>query len=79
MKAMTRSHTDALAVLDQAEIFDGDMTARDIITALERLRFRDGLLAIRLDREVRDFLVAALKNGGGTRNGSIQMGLERRK
>jgi hypothetical protein len=61
---MTRSNTDALAALDQAEIFDGDMTAHDIIAALERLRFRNGLLAIRLDREVRDFLVASLKNKG---------------
>ena len=32
----------------------------DIVDVVQRLRFRHGLLAVQLDREVRDFLVAAL-------------------
>jgi hypothetical protein len=41
-------------------VLDGDMTAGDIINALEELRFENGLRSVKLDGAVRDFLVAAL-------------------
>ena len=57
---MTRSNAATLAALEHAEVLDGDMTPNDLIAALERLHFRNGLLTIRLDREVRDFFVRRL-------------------
>jgi hypothetical protein len=38
-----------------------DMSRNDLIFILEQLRFRNGMLAIRIDRHVRDFLVTALR------------------
>jgi hypothetical protein len=58
---VTRSNANALTTLNQAEILDGDMTPAEIIAVLERLRFRNGLLPIKLDREVRDFFIRVIK------------------
>jgi hypothetical protein len=58
---VTRSNAAALAALDQAEVLDGDMSPADIVAALERLRFRNGLQTIRLDRDVRDFFIRIMK------------------
>ena len=58
---MTRSNAAAIAALEHTEILDGDMTPSNLKDALERLRFRHGLLTIRLDREVRDYFVRLMK------------------
>jgi hypothetical protein len=58
---VTRSNADAIAALNQSEILDGDMSPAEIVAALERLRFRNGLLPIRLDRDVRDFFVRIIE------------------
>lgn len=57
---MTRSNADMIAALDQTPVLDGDMRPSDFISTLERLRFRNGLLTIRIDREARDFILTAL-------------------
>ena len=41
----------------EPEIFDADMTPRDVIEALKRLRFQDGWCAIWIDKQIRDYLV----------------------
>jgi hypothetical protein len=41
-------------------VLDGDMTATDIVAALEQLRFDHGLRTIKVDGAVRDFLVGAV-------------------
>jgi hypothetical protein len=45
----------------QTESLEADMTRNDLITVLERLRFRNGLLTIKIDRETRDYLVRILR------------------
>jgi hypothetical protein len=37
------------------------MTPADIIDTLQGLRFRNGLLTIRIDKEARDYIVRALR------------------
>jgi hypothetical protein len=49
------------------ETLDADMTPRDIADALARLRFRNGPLLIQLDREARNYLVAAVRARIGER------------
>ena len=38
----------------------GDMTASDVIETLAQMRFRTGTLAVRLDKDARDFLLASV-------------------
>jgi len=45
----------------EADTLEGDMSKADLIYVLEGLRFRNGLLTIKLDRDVRDFLVRTLR------------------
>ena len=42
-------------------ILDADMSRSDIVAVLERLRFRNGLLTIKIDRDARDYIVRALR------------------
>jgi hypothetical protein len=44
----------------EPEILDADMTPRDVIEALKRLRFQDGSCAIWIDSQIRDYLVTAV-------------------
>jgi hypothetical protein len=44
----------------EPETLDADMTPADIADTLRRLHFTGGTLTIRLDKDVRDFLVAAV-------------------
>jgi hypothetical protein len=43
---------------------DADMTPGDIADTLKRLHFTGGTLTIKLDKDVRDFLVAAVTRQG---------------
>jgi hypothetical protein len=43
------------------ETLDADMTPRDIADALARLRFYDRMQVIALDREARNYLLAAVR------------------
>jgi hypothetical protein len=43
------------------EQIDADMTPRDIADTLARLRFRNGLLTIALDRDARNYLLDAVR------------------
>ena len=44
----------------EPDVLDQDMTASDIVFVLENLHFgRNTLAALRLDRQVRDFLVGS--------------------
>jgi hypothetical protein len=48
----------------ELDVLDQDMTASDLVWALENLRFtrdRNALSTLRIDRGVRDYLVAALR------------------
>ena len=47
----------------RTEIIDGDMTPADILGVLEELKFDypSTLRAVRLDRDIRDYIVAALR------------------
>jgi hypothetical protein len=51
----TREKYDTRVVLDQ------DMRPDDIIAILERLRFSNSYRVIKIDDQVRDYLVAALR------------------
>jgi hypothetical protein len=66
---MTPSRSAAPAIAAgpaQPDILDEDMSASDIVFVLENLHFgRNTLAALRLDREVRDYLVAALRRTHG--------------
>ena len=49
----------------ETSTLDADMTPADIADTLKRLHFTRGtLITIRLDRDVRDFLVAAVTRQG---------------
>ena len=49
----------------ETSTLDADMTPADIADTLKRLNFTRGtLITIRLDRDVRDFLVAAVTRQG---------------
>jgi hypothetical protein len=51
----------------EPDVLDGSMTPSDLVFALEHLHFgrnRNALGALRIDRQVRDFLVAALRRNG---------------
>jgi hypothetical protein len=49
----------------EPDVLDQDMTASDIAFTLEHLSFRaNGLSRLKLDRPVRDFIVAALRRNG---------------
>jgi hypothetical protein len=51
---------------DDRVVIDGDMTPRDIVTALDRLTFRrTDLQTVAIDRAARDYLVAALRDRQG--------------
>ena len=43
------------------ETLDQDMTPRDVADALTRLRFYDGMEVIAIDREARNYLLAAVR------------------
>jgi hypothetical protein len=43
------------------ETLDGDMRPADIADALARLRFYDGMEVIAIDREARNYLLAAVR------------------
>jgi hypothetical protein len=46
-------------------VLDADMTPADIVATLKRLHFISGpLTTVRLDKDVRDFLVAAVTRQG---------------
>jgi hypothetical protein len=45
---------------NEPEILDADMTPRDVIEALSRLRFQHGSCAISIDKQIRDYLVTAV-------------------
>jgi hypothetical protein len=60
---MGRSAADHAVYFDperQVETLQGDMTPADLIDTLQGLRFRNGLLTIKIDKEARNFLVDAL-------------------
>jgi len=44
----------------EPEVLDADMTPGDIADALKRLRFTSYTLTIKLDKDVRDYLVRAV-------------------
>jgi hypothetical protein len=47
----------------ESDVLDQDMTASDLVWALENLRFsrdRNALSTLRIDRQVRDFLVRSI-------------------
>jgi hypothetical protein len=48
-------------------VLDADMTPGDIADTLKRLHFTGGTLTIKLDKDVRDFLVAAVTRQGERR------------
>jgi hypothetical protein len=53
----------------EPEVLDADMTPADIVDTLKRLHFTSGMLTIKLDKDVRDFLVAAvIRQGERSRN-----------
>jgi hypothetical protein len=43
----------------------GDLKPNDLIYLLRTMRFRNGLLPVRLDRDVRNFIVDAIAHRGG--------------
>jgi hypothetical protein len=49
------------------ETLDGDMRPADIADTLARLRFRNGMQVIALDREARNYLVASVRARIGER------------
>jgi hypothetical protein len=52
----------------EPDVLEQDMTARDLVWVLQNLRFRNGqnaLSALRIDRGVRDYLIAALRHTHG--------------
>jgi hypothetical protein len=49
---------------NEPPVLDADMTPADIADVLKRLHFTGGTLTIRLDKDVRDFLVAAVTRQG---------------
>lgn len=49
---------------DGVEELDADMRASDIVWALERLKFIRGHCLLRIDKDIRQFLVRALQNRG---------------
>jgi hypothetical protein len=52
----------------EPEVLDEDMTPGDLVFALEHLHFgRNALGSLRIDRQVRDYLVAALRRHHATR------------
>ena len=52
----------------EPDIIDADMSRADIVFALEHLSFRaNGLSTLQLDRQVRDYLVDALRRSHAAR------------
>ena len=49
------------AAVTGLETLDQDMTPRDIADALARLRFYDRMQVIAIDREARNYLLAAVR------------------
>jgi hypothetical protein len=52
----------------ESDVLDQDMTPSDLVWALENLRFtrdRNALSTLRIDRQVRDYLIAALRSTHG--------------
>jgi hypothetical protein len=64
MSTMTHAAHRHVASLDrirtEPQTLDADMTPADIADTLKRLHFTGGTLTIKLDKDVRDFLVAAV-------------------
>jgi hypothetical protein len=48
----------------ETSTLDADMTPADIVDTLKRPHFTSGTLTIKLDKDVRDFLVAAVTRQG---------------
>jgi hypothetical protein len=64
---MAHSAFHSTAALDRIRTettLDADMTPADIADTLKRLHFTGGTLTIRIDKDVRDFLVAAVTRQG---------------
>ena len=55
------------AAITDPEVLDGDMRPADIADALARLRFYDRMQVIALDREARNYLLAAVRARIGER------------
>jgi hypothetical protein len=47
------------------DVIDGDMTGDDIVFVLDHLHFSHGLRTITLDKDARDYLVAAVRERSG--------------
>jgi len=64
--APSTHQTDAFLarIRNETPVLDADMTPADIADTLRRLHFTGGTLTIRLDKDVRDFLVAAVTRQG---------------
>jgi hypothetical protein len=64
MPAPTHDYFNTL----ESDILNADMTPSDLVFALEHLHFgrnRNALGTLRIDRQVRDYLVAALRRNHG--------------
>jgi hypothetical protein len=57
---MSANTSDYSVGKNEPEILDADMTPRDVIETLKRLRFKDGSCAISIDKQIRDYLVTAV-------------------
>ena len=55
------------AAVTGPETLDGDMRPADIADILARLRFRNGMQVIALDREARNYLLASVRARIGER------------
>ena len=56
------------AAITDPEVLDGDMRPGDIADALARLRFYDRMQVIAIDREARNYLLAAVRARIGERS-----------
>jgi hypothetical protein len=54
------TESDTISIKRVAEL-DADMRRDELITVLEQLRFNKGHTVVRLDRDVRDYLVRLLR------------------
>ena len=58
--SMSANTSDYFVRKNEPQILDANMTPRDVIEALKRLRFQDGSCAIWVDKQIRDYLVTAV-------------------
>jgi hypothetical protein len=61
MSANTSDYIATATARNEPEVLDQDMTAGDIVAALERLKFQNGFRLVKMDGPVRDFLLSALR------------------